>query len=229
MQQLLDTLQVWPKLEGKHTFNFSKDIKNIDKAGLFQYEVDGTSDRRFTENRQKNVTKQDIYVNLDPPYWNTYQSLVTYAKKTPQQKDMQATTYDINSTILMPWIFARMVAMKDNRLNYELCLPDEYVKQMKYLIKYHGTIGSTLDLTIADVAKTTRYGLAFNSQKSLFTPQYYHIMATLFVVYAMNSVLCFERDFSAIQDAMTTIKETDTPHTNHNKMMEIWCKFVLPQ
>jgi len=81
-----------------------------------------------------------------------------------------------------------------------------------------------MTLTIADVASTNRYGLEYNSQRSLHVSNYYHMMATLFIVYTMNAVLCFERDFGPVQDAMTTIKETNSSHANHEEMMKLWCK-----
>ena len=228
MQNLINKLLVWPRTKKKFDFtlDIEEDIKSLTDKHLFTYSTkELETDRRFTEDNQKKVSPQEILDgDFGPPYWNTYETLVKFVKKSPQQKDMPATTYDINSTILMPWVFARMVAMKDKDMNLQKKLPDNYINQVKYLIKYHGTIGSTMNLAIADVASTNRYGLEYNSQRSLHVPNYYHMMATLFIVYTMNAVLCFERDFGPVQDAMTTIKETNSSHANHEEMMRLWCK-----
>ena len=227
MQNLINKLLVWPRTKKKFDFtlDIEEDIKSLTDKHLFTYRTNKETDRRFTEDDQKKVSPQEILDgDFGPPYWNTYETLVKFVKKSPQQKDMPATTYDINSTILMPWVFARMVAMKDKDMNLQKKLPDNYIKQVKYLIKYHGTIGSTMALAIADVASTNRYGLEYNSQRSLHVSNYYHMMATLFIVYTMNAVLCFERDFGPVQDAMTTIKETNSSHANHEEMMRLWCK-----
>jgi len=227
MQNLINNLLVWPRTKKKFDFtsDIEEDIKSLTDKHLFTYSTDNETDRRFTDDNQEEVSPLQIMDgDFGPPYWNTYETLIKFVKKSPQQKDMPATTYDINSTILMPWVFARMVAMKDKDMNLQKKLPDNYIKQVKYLIKYHGTIGSTMTLAIADVASTNRYGLEYNSQRSLHVPNYYHMMATLFIVYTMNAVLCFERDFGPVQDAMTTIKETNSSLANHEEMMRLWCK-----
>jgi len=227
MQNLINNLLVWPRTKKKFDFtsDIEEDIKSLTDKHLFTYSTDNETDRRFTDDNQEEVSPLQIMDgDFGPPYWNTYETLVKFVKKSPQQKDMPATTYDINSTILMPWVFARMVAMKDKDMNLQKKLPDNYINQVKYLIKYHGTIGSTMNLAIADVASTNRYGLEYNSQRSLHVSNYYHMMATLFIVYTMNAVLCFERDFGPVQDAMTTIKETNSSLANHEEMMRLWCK-----
>ena len=227
MQNLINNLLVWPRTKKKFDFtsDIEEDIKSLTDKHLFTYSTDNETDRRFTDDNQEEVSPLQIMDgDFGPPYWNTYETLIKFVKKSPQQKDMPATTYDINSTILMPWVFARMVAMKDKDMNLQKKLPDNYINQVKYLIKYHGTIGSTMNLAIADVASTNRYGLEYNSQRSLHVSNYYHMMATLFIVYTMNAVLCFERDFGPVQDAMTTIKETNSSLANHEEMMRLWCK-----
>jgi len=91
MQNLINKLLVWPRTKKKFDFtlDIEEDIKSLTDKHLFTYRTNKETDRRFTDDNQETVSPLQIMDgDFGPPYWNTYETLVKFVKKSPQQKDI---------------------------------------------------------------------------------------------------------------------------------------------
>lgn len=213
--------------QGKNkTIDWNKELEEKDDEALFVY----TKDNGERHHDEENNNSLGIGKTLIPPYWNTIMSTMTSPTsidplpsnmKIKGMTLMQATTYEINHLLFIPKIFAQIVSELTNVQQYVRDLPPNYLLQCKYLMKYHGTMKNyTLEYCqvaedyykIEHASKEKKYMVGPKSNET-----YVHLAATLFIVYTMNALLCYETDLSKLTESFEMAIE---PLKKNNKSAE---------